>query len=81
MSGAPVIMRERTHYVSEQQIIEEHIDATRFLGIYASRPNIAVSPALGEEDRRAEIGFFFKASCVLETVQNGIRGPKFGEMP
>jgi hypothetical protein len=75
MSGAPVIMRENSHYVSENREIKRQINATRFLGIYASRPNIPVSTNLIDEDRRAEVGFFYKSGCIHETIVNGIRGP------
>jgi Trypsin-like peptidase domain len=81
MSGAPVFMREKTHYLAENGDIKTQANATRFIGIYASRPNIAAPAGLIEEDRRAEIGFFYKSSCILETITNGVRGPNFSECP
>ena len=81
MSGAPVIMRAKTHYVTENREIKSHVNATRFLGVYASRPNIPAVTTEIEEDRRAEIGYFYKGGCVPDTITNGIRGPDFGELP
>jgi hypothetical protein len=81
MSGAPVIMREKTHYVAESGEIKRRANATRFIGIYASRPNIRVASSLDDEDRRAELGYYYKMSCVHDTIVNGIRGPNFGEWP
>jgi hypothetical protein len=81
MSGSPVFMREKTHYLAESGEIKRRTNATRFIGIYSSRPNILVSANLNDEDRRAEVGFYFKSSCVHEAIVNGIRGPNFGECP
>jgi hypothetical protein len=81
MSGGPVVMRAKTHYVSETGKIKRHVNATRWIGIYSSRPNL---PRVGsdiEDDRRAEIGYFFKMRCVHDTIVSGIRGPNYGEMP
>lgn len=41
MSGSPVIMRSKTHYLSESGEIKECPNATRFIGVYASRPAFA----------------------------------------
>lgn len=81
MSGSPVIMRQKTHYLSEQGEIISHANATRFIGIYASRPDIPTASGLDDEDRRAEIGYFYKSGCVNETILNGIPGPHYGELP
>jgi hypothetical protein len=81
MSGAPVIMRERTHYLSEKDKVVRHANATRFIGIYASRPDFDMASDVDTEDRRAEIGFFYKSGCIHETIVNGVRGPRFGELP
>jgi hypothetical protein len=81
MSGAPVIMRERTHYFAEDGQIKAHANATRWIGIYASRPNIAAGAAGNDEDRRAEVGYFYKMGCVHETITRGVRGPDFGDTP
>jgi hypothetical protein len=81
MSGAPVIMREKTHYLTENGEIIQHANATRWIGIYASRPNILIGPALSDEDRRPEIGYFYKSGAVQKTITDGIRGPNFGELP
>ena len=81
MSGSPVIMRQKTHYISEQGDIVAEANATRFIGIYSSRPDIAVATDINDEDRRAEIGFFYKSGCVYDAIMRGIRGPRFGELP
>jgi hypothetical protein len=81
MSGSPVIMRENTHYIAEDGQVKCKINATRFLGIYSSRPDIISAPGLIEEDRRAEIGFFYKAGCIYETIMGGARGMNYGELP
>lgn len=81
MSGAPVIMREKTHYVAEDRQIKTYLNATRWIGIYASRPNIPRIVGEFEEDRRAEVGYFYKMRCVHDTVVDGIRGPDFGSWP
>jgi hypothetical protein len=81
MSGAPVIMRAKTHYVSVSGDIKSHANATRWIGVYASRPNLQAITSGDEEDRRAEIGYFFKSNCVPEAITNGIKGPDFGELP
>ena len=81
MSGAPVIMREKTHYISEDGEIKSWKNATRWIGIYSSRPNVKSVPGEVEEDRRAEVGYFYKMRCVHETIMNGIRGMDFGCLP
>jgi len=81
MSGAPVIMREKTHYLSEDGNIKECANATRWIGIYASRPNIANSTCDIEGDRRPEVGYFYKMRCVFEAISSGVPGPDFGEEP
>jgi hypothetical protein len=82
MSGAPVIMREKTHYLAESGEIRQHANATRWIGIYASRPNIPTTQGgQPDEDRRAEIGYMYKSGAVQRTITDGIRGPHFGELP
>jgi hypothetical protein len=81
MSGSPVFMREKTHYLAENGEIKRCANATRFIGIYASRPNIPVSELLIDEDRRAEIGYFYKSGAIDETIRKGVRGPNLGECP
>jgi hypothetical protein len=81
MSGAPVIMREKTHYLAENGAIVRHANATRFIGIYASRPRLSLPSGMDETDSRAEIGFFYKSSCVEATITQGLRGPRHGELP
>jgi hypothetical protein len=79
MSGAPVIMREKTHYLSEKGSIVSHPNATRFVGIYASRPDIPQGNLF--DAARAEIGFFYKSGCVHDAIVGGGRGPHYGELP
>jgi hypothetical protein len=82
MSGAPVIMREKTHYLAEDGKIKRCANATRWIGIYASRPNISMTPdSYSDEDRRAEVGYMYKSGAVQSVVTAGIRGPNFGELP
>jgi len=76
MSGAPVVMREKTHYLSESGIIVQHPNATRFIGVYASRPKIVgFEEHQHESDRRAEVGYFYKSGSVDEIIRHGIPGP------
>lgn len=83
MSGAPVIMRAKTHYLAEGGEIKQHANATRFIGVYASRPGIDnVAAQLREDEReRAEIGVVFKSGATIEVLQGETRGPRYGEMP
>ena len=81
MSGSPVIMRRKTHHLSEQGEIISHANATRLIGIYASRPDIPTASDFNDEDRRAEIGFSIKAGCIHEAIANGWPGPHYGELP
>jgi hypothetical protein len=81
MSGSPVIMREKTHYLAETGDIKRHPNATRFIGIYASRPRMSLPAGMDEADGNPEIGFFYKSSCVEKTLAEGIRGPRHGELP
>jgi hypothetical protein len=81
MSGSPVIMREKTHYLTENGEITQHVNATRWIGLYASRPNIQASVDALEEDRRAEIGYVYKSGAAHKAITDGIRGPNFGELP
>jgi hypothetical protein len=82
MSGAPIIMREKTHYLAENGKIKRFANATRWIGIYASRPHIPVAlEGQTDEDRRAEVGYMYKNGWVLSVIQSGIRGPNFGELP
>jgi hypothetical protein len=81
MSGSPVIMRQKTHYLSERGEIAVHPNATRFIGIYSSRPDIPAATDLNDEDRRAEIGFFYKSGCIHDAIVSGIPGPRYGELP
>ena len=80
MSGGPVIMRSKTHYIDEQNRIIEHVNATRWIGIYASRPDLPAISTAVDDDRRAEVGFFYKSSGVVQAIVQGILGSDFGEL-
>jgi len=80
MSGGPVIMRAKTHYLDESGEVVESANATRWIGVYASRPNMAPSANSLEEDRRAEVGYFYKNGWVAEIITSGIRGPDLDMM-
>ena len=71
MSGGPVIMRAKTHYLDESGKVVEFANATRWIGVYASRPNIAPSANALEDDRRAEVGYFYKGGWVAEIITSG----------
>jgi hypothetical protein len=80
MSGSPDIMRSKTHYLSESGEIKECPNATRFIGVYASRPapeNVGKDSGAGDEDKRHELGYVFKSGLVHEIITSGIRGHNF----
>src|SRR5262249_45564785 len=77
MSGAPVFMREKTHYLSEEGLIKKCANATRWIGIYASRPPIRAVAMQEDEDRRPEIGYFYKSGSVFEVIMKGSRASSF----
>jgi hypothetical protein len=84
MSGSPVIMREKTHYVSESGQVMQHVNASRFIGVYSSRPAFAGKSASaidGIEDRRTELGYVYKAGCIEQIIREGIPGPEYGVLP
>ena len=74
-------MRAKTHYVDESGEIVTHVNATRWIGVYASRPDLPAVPTAFEDDRRAEIGFFYKSGVAVQVITEGIRGPDFGSLP
>jgi hypothetical protein len=84
MSGSPVIMREKTHYVSEGGQIKQHVNASRLLGVYSSRPifNVADTSSIdGVGDTRAELGYVYKSGLIEQTISEGIPGPDYGHLP
>lgn len=84
MSGAPVIMRYKTHYLTESGQIKAKSNASRFIGVYASRPAPSGEPTSDELESGLashEIAYVFKSGCVLNAIQNGVLGPKYGELP
>ena len=84
MSGAPVILRQKTHYISESGVLVQHHNASRLLGFYSSRPafrDVLLSSVDGIEDRRAELGYVYKSGVIYDTIVKGIPGPNYGELP
>jgi Trypsin-like peptidase domain len=87
MSGSPVILRAKTHYLSESGEIKQHPNASRFLGVYSSRPVFEKASSImpagleDESDRRAELGYVYKSGLIDQIIQSGIRGPRYGELP
>jgi hypothetical protein len=81
MSGSPVIMREKTHYLTEKGEIRPQVNATRWIGVYASRPNLTAGGDLLGKGRDAEIGYVYKSGSVYKVIKDGIKGSHFGELP
>lgn len=84
MSGSPVIMREKTHYLDESGEIRAKANASRFIGVYASRPQPTPNATLEEGETGLsshEIGYVFKSGCVHEVIATGIKGGIYGEEP
>lgn len=83
MSGSPVVMRERTSYIAEDGAIRPVANASRFLGVYSSRPALpkTTSSIDGIDDFRTELGYVYKSGRLVELVRDGIRGPRYGELP
>lgn len=82
MSGSPVIMRYKTHYLSEDGQVKMRGNASRFIGVYASRPPPGREPTHDELEAGLwshEIAYVFKSGCVEKTITHGVRGPKYGE--
>jgi len=76
MSGSPVIMRQKTHYLSAEGSIVQKANATRFIGVYAQRPKLK-----GEGSESAELGYFFRSGHIDEIIKAVERGPNHGELP
>jgi len=81
MSGSPVIMRAKTHYVDEDGQVKLCVNATRWLGIYASRPSLPSMSDATYEDSRPEVGYFFKGACVADVITSGLPGPGLFDAP
>jgi hypothetical protein len=82
MSGSPVIMRYKTHYLSENGQIKMKGNASRFIGVYASRPSPGREPTHDERETGLsshEIAYVFKSGCVQAIITRGVRGPNHGE--
>ncbi|HSN17023.1 MAG TPA: hypothetical protein VLV87_02340, partial [Gammaproteobacteria bacterium] len=67
-------MRQKTHYLSESGEIKQHPNATRFIGVYSSRPGVS-----NREEEKHELGYVYKSGLVHDVLSNGLRGPNFGE--
>jgi hypothetical protein len=83
MSGSPVVMREKTHYLTDTGEIKSVPNATRFIGVYSSRPGIDdVAATLRDDSReRAEIGYVYKSGALDELLRAQHPGLKLGELP
>lgn len=84
MSGAPVIMREKTHYLAESGVVKQKANASRFVGVYASRPALVSNSAIEEVEASLashEVGYVFKSGCVHEVIVAGLRARRYGELP
>jgi hypothetical protein len=84
MSGSPVVMRYKTHYVTESGELQACVNATRFVGVYASRPPPMRQPTGDEMEvglASHEIAYIFKSGCVSDVITKGVKGPRFGELP
>jgi hypothetical protein len=83
MSGSPVILRQKTHYISESGEIKQHVNASRVLGVYSSRPIFSPTSSAvdGLEDVRAELGYVYKAGLIEQIIREGIPGPDYGHLP
>jgi hypothetical protein len=83
MSGSPVILRQKTHYISESGEIKQYANASRLLGVYSSRPKFSpTSSAIdGLEDARAELGYVYKSGLIEQIIREGIPGPDYGHLP
>jgi len=82
MSGSPVVMRSKTHYVTESGQIVQKANGSRFIGVYASRPAPEREPTNDEIEAGFlghEIGYVFKSGCLVEVITRAVRGPQFGE--
>jgi len=81
MSGSPVVMRSKTHYATESGEIKAYLNATRYIGIYASRPAPVAARTEDEESAGLtshELGYVFKKGCVDDVITKGVRGEDFG---
>lgn len=68
MSGSPVVLRAATHYVSEGGALILAPGATRWIGVYASRPTFSTTEGGQEREVQAEIGYFVKSGAVAATL-------------
>ena len=75
MSGSPVILRAKTHYLSESGQVVEKPGAMRFIGVYAGRPTRTA------DAEATEIGFVYKSGALEQLIRDGIPGLRYGELP
>lgn len=78
MSGSPVVARAYTHYLTESGEVKCSPHASRFIGIYASRPDIQ---GADERESSAEIGYVYKSGCIGEILQGLTLGPDVDTYP
>jgi hypothetical protein len=76
MSGSPVILRAKTHYLAESGRVIEKPGAMRFIGVYAGRPS-----RTADAGETTEIGFVYKSGALAEIIQKGVPGLRAGEVP
>ena len=84
MSGSPVVLRQKTHYVSMTGEVVKHVNASRILGVYSSRPNFkGALPSLIDDmhDQRSELGYVYKSGLIEQVIKDGGRGPDYGVLP
>lgn len=74
MSGSPVIMRYKTHYVTDDGLVKEKINATRFIGVYASRPEPKGDDHVKGSYVYHELGYVYKSRLVEQIITQGIKG-------
>jgi hypothetical protein len=77
MSGAPVILRAKTNYLSDDKNIRQCTIANRFIGIYASRPRFTDAEGRVEF---AELGYVYKSGVIDQIINSGLRAPDYGQV-
>jgi hypothetical protein len=78
MSGSPVIARANPHYITEDGNVKCVPRAGRFIGVYASRPDLRHRDKTGAN---IDIGYTYKSGLIDAIIAGGIRGPNYGDLP
>jgi hypothetical protein len=85
MSGAPVVMRAATHYLTQTGEVKCAPNAYRIIGVYASRPIVQAMDVDVDERNEigpsAEIGYVYKSGLIEEVIKGLSRGPNYGVLP